>query len=42
MAIIRKNDDERQGWLDRSGLTLQEEWTLPKGRIGRIYTAPSE
>ncbi|MFT5686843.1 MAG: hypothetical protein ACI8RZ_007800 [Myxococcota bacterium] len=38
MAIIRENDTARQAWLDSSGMTLVEEWTLPKGRVGRLYT----
>ncbi|MDG1482317.1 MAG: hypothetical protein P8R54_22190 [Myxococcota bacterium] len=38
MAIVRENDRERQAWLASSGLTLVEEWSLPKGRVGRLYT----
>ncbi len=38
MAIIRENDTQRQGWLSDSGMVLQEEWPLPKGRTAQIYT----
>ncbi len=38
LAIIRENDQERAAWLESSGMTMVEEWSLPKGRVGRLYT----
>ena len=40
LAIIREGDQQRQSWLQSSGMELVEEWSLPKGRVGRIYVQP--
>lgn len=37
LAIVRPSDGQRLSWLASTGMILEEEWSLPQGRVGRLY-----